>query len=419
MQENINKILRIIEKLIPRKIYKFFQPLYHFTLAFVGKFLYRFPSNKIKVIAITGTKGKSSTTEFVNVILEAAGYKTSILSTIRFKIGDNSRKNLFKMTMPGRFFVQKFLRDSVDAGCQYAIIEMTSEGSRFYRHHGVHMDALMVTNITPEHIDSHGSFEKYLLAKLNIARQLARSNKKNKILITTNQSPELEKFHNYKVDKNITVENYNLSDIELSLPGDFNKSNARLALALAHHLGIEDSIAREAVKNLKIIPGRAEEININENQKFKVVVDYAHTVDSLEKIYSAYTGKKIAVLGACGGGRDKSKQPLLGAAADTNCDMVIVTDEDPYDDNVMEIINNVSSGVINKKLNETLFIEKDRRAAINLALTKASEMIKTNHDVVVIITGKGTDPYIMRANNSKEKWLDSDVAREELQKVIG
>ena len=123
----LNKTLRKIERVVPRQIYKLFQPTYHFILAFVGKHLYGNPSKNIKVIGITGTKGKSSTTEFVNSILEAAGYKTSILSTIRFKIGDNSKRNLFKMTMPGRFFVQKFLRDSVNAGCDYAVMEMTSE----------------------------------------------------------------------------------------------------------------------------------------------------------------------------------------------------------------------------------------------------------------------------------------------------
>jgi UDP-N-acetylmuramoyl-L-alanyl-D-glutamate--2,6-diaminopimelate ligase len=173
----MEKILRKIEKYIPKKVYRFFQPLYHLLLAITGTILYRNPSRHIYVIGVTGTKGKSSTTEFINAVLEASGKKTAILSTIRFKIGDTTRPNKFKMTMPGRFFTQKFLRDAVDAGCDYAIIEMTSEGARFFRHVGIELDALIFTNLSPEHIDSHGSFAKYKAAKLRLVKRLSRSNK--------------------------------------------------------------------------------------------------------------------------------------------------------------------------------------------------------------------------------------------------
>lgn len=429
MQEKINKILRKIEKLIPRKVYKALQPYYHFLLSLTGAIIYRFPSKKIKVIAITGTKGKSSTTEFVNAILEEAGYSTSILSTIRFKIGKDSKRNLYKMTMPGRFFTQKFLRESVDAGCDYAIIEMTSEGARFYRHKFTNPDYLLVTNITPEHIDSHGSYEKYLSCKLLIAKELGKTKNKNlnnqkstaKAIITTNTQKDLEKFHDFKVDKNITIDtdSEEIKSLNLKLPGDFNKANAMLALTLADSLDIDKEIAKKAVENLSIISGRAEEIKINNpDQNFKVVIDYAHTVDSLEKIYSAYSDTKIAVLGSCGGGRDKGKRSQLGETADKNCEIVIVTDEDPYDDDVTEIINDVASGIKNKELNKNLFIEIDRRKAIRIAIEKARDLAKTKKDVAVIVSGKGTDPYIMRANNKKEKWSDAEVAREELLKIF-
>lgn len=422
MQDKINFILRKVEKFIPRKVYKFFQPAYHYGLATIGAIRYGFPSRKIKVIAITGTKGKSSTTEFVNAILEEAGYKTSILSTIRFKIGDETKKNLFKMTMPGRFFVQKFLHDSVTAKCDYAIIEMTSEGARFFRHTHVSIDYLLVTNITPEHIESHGSYEKYLECKLRIASQLKNSSKKEgvkKVIITTDTQPDLQKFHNYKVDKNITINTSDLSDIDIFLPGDFNKVNAKLALTLASEIDIDEDVAKRAVKNLKNIAGRADEVKVCEEQKFKVVIDYAHTVDSLEKIYSAYPGYRIGVLGSCGGGRDKAKRPQLGAAADRSCEIVIVTDEDPYDDDVMEIMNDVAGGINAKSLGESLFINPDRRDAIALAIQKAKKMAEEKENVSVIVTGKGTDPYIMRANNKKEKWSDRDVAEEELKKLFG
>ena len=149
----MEKVLRKIEKIVPRKIYTFFQPFYHLSLSVTGTLINRFPSKNIYVIGVTGTKGKSSTTEFINAILEEANKKTAILSTIRFKIGNKNTPNKYKMTMPGRFFTQKFLREAVDVGCEYAIIEMTSEGARFFRHVGVQMNALIFTNLSPEHIE--------------------------------------------------------------------------------------------------------------------------------------------------------------------------------------------------------------------------------------------------------------------------
>ena len=157
--------LRTIETYIPRPLYIFFQPSYHYTLALLSAFVYRFPSKHIAVIGITGTKGKSSTIELVNAILEEQGFKTALVSTLRFKIGETTERNLFKMTLPGRFFLQHFLRRAVNAGCNYAIIEMTSEGVRQFRHKFIYLDALIFTNLSPEHIEAHGSFETYKKTK--------------------------------------------------------------------------------------------------------------------------------------------------------------------------------------------------------------------------------------------------------------
>lgn len=406
MHSHIEKSLRKIEKFVPRKVYKFFQPAYHFVLALVGAIIYRYPARNIHVVAITGTKGKSTTTEFVNAVLEEAGYKTAILSTIRFKIADHNKPNMYKMTMPGRFFVQKFLREAVDAGCQYAIVEMTSEGAKMWRHAFTSLNTLIFTNLSPEHIESHGSFEKYRDAKLGLARAVARSWKQNTKVIANADDKHGPHFLIYNVDQNIPYFEKDAKKIKINIPGDFNKVNALAAATFARSIGISEENITNALAHLTHIPGRVEEINAG--QDFKVVVDYAHTADSLEKLYKTYKGKKIAVLGSCGGGRDKAKRPILGSLADKHCDVVIVTDEDPYDDDVNEIISDVASGVTTQEP----IIEVDRRAAIRLAITKAGP------GDTILITGKGTDPYIMRANGEREPWSDSRVAREEIEKFL-
>ena len=213
----MEKILRTIERVIPKKLYRALQPVYHYTLAIVGAIAYGYPSKKIHVVGITGTKGKSSTTEFVNAILEAKGYKTAVLSTISFKIGNDVRPNKFKMTMPGRFFVQQFLHEAVQSGCEYAVIEMTSEGARFFRHKGIALDTLIFTNLSPEHIESHGSFNNYLQAKLKLAKAVAKSSKPIRRVIANVDNHYGPNFMIYDVDHNVP---YSLKDVEIKKQDD-------------------------------------------------------------------------------------------------------------------------------------------------------------------------------------------------------
>ena len=419
----MEKILRTIEKLVPKKVYRFFQPAYHFLLSVIGIIIYRHPSRHIYVIGITGTKGKSSTTEFVNAVLEAAGKKTAVLSTIRFKVGDNSRPNKYKMTMPGRFFTQKFLRDAVTAGCEYAVIEMSSEGARFYRHLGVELDALIFTNLSPEHIESHGSFANYKRAKLKLAQRLAKSNKPVRLSIANTDNEHASSFLIFPVEKNIgysldhvhilnetstsSTIRWNTAEIAIPLPGKFNISNALAALTLANEVGISITDAKKGIENLSLIRGRVERIEAG--QDFSVIVDYAHTDDSLRKLYETFpSSRKIAVLGATGGGRDSWKRPVLGTIADECCDEIIITNEDPYDEEPTKIIDEVARGV----KNHTPIIILDRREAIAHAISLA----KTGD--TVLITGKGTDPYIMGPDGTKIVWDDATVAKEELEKLL-
>jgi UDP-N-acetylmuramoyl-L-alanyl-D-glutamate--2,6-diaminopimelate ligase len=417
----MDKLLRKIEKIIPKKLYQLFQPIYHYLLVFVGALIYRFPAKKLFIIGVTGTKGKTSTTEIINAILEHAGKKTALSNGIRFKIGEKSVLNKYKMSMPGRFFMQKFLYDSVKANCTHAIVEMTSEGSKFFRHKFIWLDAFIFTNLAPEHIESHGSYAKYLKAKLNLADNL-NGPKKNTLLIVNGDDSESGNFLEKKASKKISYSLSNAKPLDLSngikmrfnkmtlyspLLGEFNAYNILASSILAQEIGIDEETIKEAVENFKQIPGRAEKINAGQN--FEVYVDYAHTKESLEALYKSFPNKKkICVLGNTGGGRDKWKRPEMAKIAEKYCDEIILTNEDPYDEDPQEIVNEMKTAINNKAVE----IIMDRRQAIHTALTKAHK------DEVVLITGKGTDPYIMTANNTKIPWLDSTVTKEELQKIL-
>jgi len=164
--------------------------LYHRALASMGSLIYRFPSRTLTVIAVTGTKGKSSTTEMLNAIFEEARHTTALLNSIRIKVGDSSKPNVMRMSMPGRFFIQKFLRDAVSSGSTVAILEMTSEGARQHRHRAIDLDALVFTNLAPEHIESHGSYEAYADAKFEIGLQLVRSHKRPRIIVANSDDAQ-------------------------------------------------------------------------------------------------------------------------------------------------------------------------------------------------------------------------------------
>jgi len=430
----MENILRKIKKLVPKKVFSFFQPIYHYKLALLGALRHRFPAREIKIVFVTGTKGKSSTTEFVNAMLESAGKKTALLSTIRFKIGNESRPNKFKMTTPGRFFVQKFLRDAVTAGCEYAIVEMSSEAAKQYRHKFIDFDALIFTNISPEHIESHGSYTKYLAAKLSLAKALQKSKKSGKIVVVNGDDPEAEKFLNINVPVKVEykiadAKPYDLKEngstftlfgqqVQTVLPGIFNIYNILAAANYCYTQGVTLTQMQSAIKNLQEIKGRVQKIEAG--QDFTVVVDYAHTADSLKNLYEAFPkSHKICILGNTGGGRDTWKRPEMAKVADKYCDEIILTDEDPYDDNPRQIVAEMEKGIEKKPYSVIM----DRRTAINTAIQKAYNLEKASgkkHDakISVLITGKGTDPYIMRANGKKEPWSDAEVVTEELKKVL-
>ncbi len=418
----LDATLRQIEKFIPHSIYKFFQPAYHYVIALTGALYYRFPARRLYVIGVTGTKGKSSTVEIINAILESAGYKTALSNTIRFKIGDESKPNMFKMSMPGRFFMQKFLSDAVGAGCTHAVVEITSEGARQFRHRYIDLDTFVFTNLAPEHIESHGSYEAYREAKLEILRNMLSSTKLIKTMVINADDTEGERFLRIPIENKVT---YSLSDIEAfhedregvrfiyqrelftsPLIGTFNAYNILAAIKTAELLNTPLETIQETINTFGRIAGRAEHVG---NENYEIVVDYAHTPDSLIALYSSFghAKKRICVLGNTGGGRDTWKRAEMGRIADEYCDNIILTNEDPYDEDPLAIVEEMKEAIKSKPIEIIL----DRRVAITKALRLAKE------GDAVLITGKGTDPYIMGPNGEKTPWSDAGVVKEELSKI--
>ncbi len=419
----MDSILYQLKRFIPKTLLQRLRPLYHFLLAYIGAIWYRHPSRSVTVIAVTGTKGKSTVTEMTAHLLRTHGFTVASLSTIRFMVGEEETKNLFKMTTPGRFFVQRFLRQAVDAGCTHVVLEMTSEGAKQFRHRFIEFDALIFTNLSPEHIESHGSFENYKNAKLRIAGAVWRSKKRPRYLIANTDNEHGADFLNFEVEHKI---GYGLSDVSLytlqkesvtmvienttirvPLVGLFNVYNALAATTLARALGVSLDTIERAFRTLPPVHGRVEQFHSAKDKKaVTAVVDYAHTPDSLKQFYEAFPQvPKVCILGNTGGGRDTWKRPEMGGIAARYCDQVILTNEDPYDENPRKIVDDMAKGIEDKS---KLTIIMDRREAIRTALKMAPE------GGYVLISGKGTDPYIMGPNNTRQVWSDAEVVKEEL-----
>ncbi|MHB8652221.1 MAG: Mur ligase family protein [Minisyncoccota bacterium] len=414
--------LKKIKLFIPHSLFIALQPFYHYFLSFAGALRYGFPSRRVYVVGVTGTKGKTSTTELVAAVLEASGYKVALTNTRQFRIAGTSEKNLTKRSMPGRMFLHQFLRKAVTAGCDYAVVEMTSEGAKLFRHKFLDLDALIFTNLSPEHIESHGTYENYRDAKLAFAHALERGDSAHHTIVANRDDVEGEKFLAVNVGRKISfgvqdarpfatdtaggTMTFRNTSIHLNLPGEFNILNALAAATFAESRGVKVETIQKTLEDFSLVRGRME--RIDEGQDFSVVVDYAHTADSLARAYGVYDGmKKICILGGTGGGRDIWKRKVMGEVADKHCAHIILTTEDPYDEPVEKISADVAGGIKNNPYEYIL----DRREAMRRAFTLAKK------DWVVFITGKGDGPYIMGPNGTEIPWDDATVAREELQKL--
>ena len=314
--------------------------LYHRLLAITAAVRFGFPSRSMVVIGITGTKGKTSTANFIWSCLNAAGLKAGLLGTANIRIGQQESLNPYHMTMPGPFIIQGLLAQMRAAGCTHCVMEVTSEGIKQSRHWGIAYDIAIFTNLTPEHLPSHGnSFENYKHTKgqffaslMAYPRKIIAGKSRERVIIANADSPHTSYFINFAADQKITYGLQNGADLvardindtpegvtftvddtlyRLNILGAFNVYNALPALAVAQALDIPTSTVQQGLAALTLIPGRMEKIE--EGQNFTVLVDYAHEKESMTAVLTtgrnmarSSDGRVIILLGAEGGGRDKT-----------------------------------------------------------------------------------------------------------------
>jgi UDP-N-acetylmuramoyl-L-alanyl-D-glutamate--2,6-diaminopimelate ligase len=390
---------------------------YHFGLALFGAMAYRFPSRSLVVIGVTGTKGKTTVVELLSAALRTAGHKTAVLSSVHSKVGDVDIRNKTGNSMPGRFFIQKFLYGAKKAGCTHAIIEVTSQGVVQQRHRFIEWNMAVITNIAPEHIESHGSFEKYRDAKLAFMKYAV-----NRCATAfVNADDERSEYFKENLPQADTIL-YSKRTIEawpenlfVGLPGEFNKENVAAVMAVSRKLEIPDTALMETLENFKGVPGRMEFVA---REPFRVVVDYAHTPDSMEAVYKALRadmadGKKlIAVFGSCGGNRDKWKRPVMGGVAARYADRIILTNEDPYDEDPAQILKDIRGGIAKANFSEADIFEVLERGE---AMRKAFSFAKDGD--IVVMTGKGSETSIHIGNGETVEWSDRVEAEKALRNI--
>jgi UDP-N-acetylmuramoyl-L-alanyl-D-glutamate--2,6-diaminopimelate ligase len=406
------------------------------------------PAKKIKVIGVTGTKGKTSVCNMVASILDTAGIKNAMETTINTKIGDKVTAHTQKdkwVTTPPASVIQNFLKQAVKAKCEYAILEVTSQAIDQNRIWGIDFDVVVYTNLSHDHLEYHGTKENYLNAKL----KFFIDNPKAKSVINAddanwNRFYDLPASDKYLYSLKTTVEHGVVArkillsansatftaasdagqvTVNLKIPGEFNIQNAMASFCVGLALGIKPEKIKEGLEKIDLISGRMEAIRVSKDQDFTVIVDYAHNPDSLKNVYETVRegmkntgGRLISVLGATGR-RDKTKRPIMGALAGKYADLVIFTDEDPYDEDPGEIIEQVAEAIHRGskekhhwRLHRNYWKVLDRDQAISKAIREAKK------NDVVLVTGKGAEEVMAVGLHDFIPFSDRKIARTELKK---
>lgn len=403
---------------------------YHLAGAIIANVFYGFPSHKLQVIGVTGTDGKTTVINLIASALKHAGLKVSFLSTINAEIGSQKYGTGLHTTTPSPFLLQRLLRKMVKAGSEYAVLEVTSHGLDQFRTWGIRFETAVITNIKPEHLDYHKTYEAYLQAKaklftaalvsvLNIDdesyERLAKLNHQK--IITYGLSREADIWAE-QIKESLTGTEFVVhlpgggGRVKTSLPGKFNVYNVLAAVAVGLAYQIPFSNITQGLEAVKAIGGRIE--FLEEGQDFLAMIDFAHTPNALEKLLSflrpKVSGRIIIVFGAAGE-RDRTKRPAMGAVADKYADIVIITREDNRSEKAEDICQDIAEGLKHKKFKESLFIIPDRREAIKFGLNKAKK------GDLVVATGKGHEQSL-NIDGTEHPWDDRQVMKEELRKLV-
>ncbi len=439
----MQKIKKIGRKIIPKGLLDSL----HYPEAIICSKRHGTPANSMVIIGIVGSKGKTTTANLLWSCLNAAGYKVGQIGTANIRIGEHEELNKWHMTMPGAPLMQRILKRMQRANCKYVIMEVPSEAQTQWRHVGINFDILIFMNVEREIMAAHRNSMDVLHAHNKRVFTALEKNpiktlngkKIEKTIIANVDSRHAKNYLNFNVPNKLTFGidssgQYRATKIttdlsgttffvgkqkyHINLIGKINAINGVAAVVAALQLGIRPSQIQSGFDSLAVVPGRMEPID--EGQKFAVFVDYAHDPVSMQALMD--TGeqlrgknrKLIVLFGGQGGGRDQEKLPELGIIAGRHADYVVISDDDPYDEPPMEIINAIATGAVKsgKVVDKNLFLIQNRRDGIH----KALELAKPGD--IVFIACKGADQLMMLAHGKSIKWDDRNVTREELKKIL-
>lgn len=399
---------------------------FHGLLAFLAAAYFGFPANKITVIGVTGTDGKTTTTHLIHHILTYAGKKAAFISSIYAQIGNTMYETGFHVTTPNPWTVQKLLKQAVDAGQEYMVLEVTSHGIDQNRIAGIDFYISVLTNVTHEHLDYHKSYAVYLKTKLALLQ-------KSQVAIVNREDKSYSQLHlkntvhlvTYGMRKNADVNPVTFS-FTTSLPGEYNRYNCLAAIAVTRHLGVPDDKIKSALKTFKGVKGRFERISNKRN--LTIIIDFAHTPNALEKILSTVKaetkGNLIHVFGAAGQ-RDYLKRPLMGKISASYAQYIVLTEEDYRTENVDEIINSIAKGASVKGASERNHLSDKRvqtsKNPVYYKIPQRDEAIEFAINVLahpgdtVLLTGKAHETSLCRGTR-EYPWSEHAAVRQALDK---
>ena len=423
----------IVKSVIPKSLFKKIEPAGHLVESMLVATRYGFPAKKLHVIGVTGTNGKTTTTFFIQRMLHEAGIKVAMTSTVAYGLGDDIKMQKEHMTTTKASILQSRIKNFVQQGAEWVVIETSSHALAQNRVWGIPYEIAVLTNLTHDHLEYHGTFENYREAK----RKLFKIANKNGLRygVVNADDPSAEIFANtvansttygikqgdvIATDVKLTSSGSTYTakagdetyQITVNIPGEFNVSNSLAAITVGRKLGLTKEQIERGIAALESVEGRMNAIK--EGQQFQVLVDFASTPDGFEKLFSSVRplvkGKLIAVFGSAGR-RDESKRAEQGKIAGKYADVIVATEEDDRDDDGAKILQQIAEGATasGKVLDTNLFLVPNREEAIGFAFTQAS----TADDMVVLL-GKGHEKTIERADG-EYPWNESEVARAALQ----